>query len=210
MSVAEHTTGDAGERDLHAEMITFGRAARDAATDLSQATTAAKNAALNAAAGALRDQRDGLLGANQRDLDEASELNAAMHERLVLTEDRIEAMACGLEDVAQLDDPIGSIIDSWERPNGLAISRVRVPLGVIGIIYESAPQRHCRRRRVVHQIWQRRDLARRIGKLSFVSRNSRLPGSRSRCCGAARGRGAIGADARSCSGGRAPAHERLC
>ena len=139
MSVAEHTTGDAGERDLHAEMITFGRAARDAATDLSQATTAAKNAALNAAAGALRDQRDGLLGANQRDLDEASELNAAMHDRLVLTEDRIEAMACGLEDVAQLDDPIGSIIDSWERPNGLAIRRVRVPLGVIGIIYESRP-----------------------------------------------------------------------
>ena len=139
MSVAEHTTGDAGERDLHAEMITLGRAARDAATDLSQATTAAKNAALNAAAGALRDQRDGLLSANQRDLDEASDLNTAMHDRLVLTEDRIEAMACGLEDVAQLDDPIGSIIDSWERPNGLAISRVRVPLGVIGIIYESRP-----------------------------------------------------------------------
>ena len=143
MSIAEDSASDSasgiGERDLHAEMIALGRAARSAATELSRAPTAAKHTALRAAAEALRDQRDELLGANQRDLDEAADLNAAMRDRLVLTVDRVEAMAHGLEEIVELDDPIGSIIDSWERPNGLAISRVRVPLGVIGIIYESRP-----------------------------------------------------------------------
>jgi len=139
MSVAERTAPDSEDRDLHAEMIAIGRAARGAATELARASTAAKNAALRAAAQALRDEGDRLLSANQHDLDDAGDLNAAMRDRLVLTGDRIEAMARGLEEVAELDDPIGSIIDSWERPNGLAISRVRVPLGVIGIIYESRP-----------------------------------------------------------------------
>ena len=138
MSVAEHAN-DPATGDLHAEMVALGRAAQGAARALAKASTKAKNAALRAGAQSLRSEQANLLAANQRDLDDAGDLNAAMHDRLVLNDDRVEAMARGLEEVAELDDPIGAVIDSWERPNGLAISRVRVPLGVIGIIYESRP-----------------------------------------------------------------------
>ena len=138
MSVAENSN-DHATSDIHAAMIALGRAAQAAARSLAAASTETKNAALRAAAQNLRDQRENLIAANQRDLDAARDLNAAMRDRLVLNDDRIDAMASGLEEVAELDDPIGAVIDSWDRPNGLAISRVRVPLGVIGIIYESRP-----------------------------------------------------------------------
>ena len=139
MSVAEQSERDATPYDLHEEMVAIGRAARNAAGVLAKASTETKNTALRAAAAFLRSESASLLAANQRDLDEADGLSAAIRDRLVLNGDRIEAMVRGIEEVANLSDPIGAVVDSWERPNGLAISRVRVPLGVIGIIYESRP-----------------------------------------------------------------------
>ena len=106
---------------------------------LAKASTAVKNRALEAAADLVRDHREALLAANRRDLAEAPPLAPAMRDRLVLDDGRIAAMARGIEEVAALDDPVGTVVDRWQRPNGLAISRVRVPLGVIGIIYESRP-----------------------------------------------------------------------
>ncbi len=139
MSVAEHSEREATPYDLHEEMVAIGCAARTAAGVLAKASTETKNTALRAAAASLRSKSASLLTANQRDLEETKGLSAAMRDRLVLNGDRIEQMVRGLEEVADLGDPIGAVVDSWERPNGLAISRVRVPLGVIGIIYESRP-----------------------------------------------------------------------
>ena len=139
MSVAERDERDALGGDLHAEMVAMGAAARAAATMLAKAPTAAKNRALRGAAERMRGAGEALLAANRRDLEEARALGPALRDRLALDDDRIEAMARGLEEVAALDDPVGTVVDGWERPNGLAISRVRVPLGVIGIIYESRP-----------------------------------------------------------------------
>ena len=139
MSLAERAEPDAAGGDLHVEMAAMGAAARAAAAMLAKAPTAAKNEALRCAAARLRGAGEALLAANRRDLEEAPALGPALRDRLVLDEDRIEAMARGLEEVAALDDPVGTVVDGWERPNGLAISRVRVPLGVIGIIYESRP-----------------------------------------------------------------------
>ena len=122
-------------------MAAIGRRARDAATTLAVTPTAAKNAALVAAAAAIRADGAGILAANGEDMAaaRAAGLNPAMLDRLALDEARVEAMAVGLEDIAALDDPIGAVIAEWDRPNGLRISRVRVPLGVIGVIYESRP-----------------------------------------------------------------------
>ncbi len=139
MSVAEQPERDTALYDLHEEMVAMGRAARISAALLAKASTEAKNQALRFAAGLVRNGRTALLAANRRDLEEAHDLRPALRDRLVLDDHRIEAMARGLEEVGALDDPVGAVIDSWERPNGLAISRVRVPLGVIGIIYESRP-----------------------------------------------------------------------
>ena len=139
MSIAEQSERDATPYDLHDGMLAIGRAARTAAGVLAKTSTETKNTALRAAAALLRSESASLLAANQRDLDEAAGLSAAMRDRLVLNGDRIEAMVRGFEEVANLSDPIGTVVDSWERPNGLAISRIRVPLGVIGIIYESRP-----------------------------------------------------------------------
>ncbi len=115
--------------------------ARDAAHALASADSAAKITALQAAAAAIRGHAAPLLDANAKDLAYAREkgLTAAMTDRLLLDQGRIEAMASGLEAVADLPDPVGDIMAEWERPNGLRIARVRVPLGVIGIIYESRP-----------------------------------------------------------------------
>ena len=121
--------------DLHTDMRQIGQRAREAARELAFASTSAKNRALTAAAAAMR------ASANARDLDEAKrdKLTDAMIDRLALDQKRIEAMAKGLEEVAALPDPVGALMAEWQRPNGLAIQRVRVPLGVIGIIYEARP-----------------------------------------------------------------------
>ena len=119
----------------------IGRAAVDAARALSQATTSQKNAALTAAAAQLRAQAPVILAANKIDLQQAKDrgLSGAMLDRLLLDEKRIESMAKGIEDIIALADPIGATTAEWTRPNGMRIQRVRVPLGVVGIIYESRP-----------------------------------------------------------------------
>jgi glutamate-5-semialdehyde dehydrogenase len=122
-------------------MRALGRQAREAAGAMALAPAEAKNAALKAAARELRAQTAAIVEANGRDLAAASEggRSAAFLDRLMLDPKRVEAMARGLEAIAGLDDPVGSVLAKWTRPNGLAIERVRVPLGVIGIIYESRP-----------------------------------------------------------------------
>jgi glutamate-5-semialdehyde dehydrogenase len=127
--------------DIAATMRAIGTAARDAAQVLALATPAAKNLALLAAAAAIRTNRAAILEANARDMAAAEKrsLTAALLDRLKLDASRVEAMAKGLEEVAAQPDPVGAVLAEWTRPNGLVISRVRVPLGVIGIIYESRP-----------------------------------------------------------------------
>ncbi len=127
--------------DLHDTMIALGEAARAALADLAAAGTETRNAALEEAATAIRDNAEALIEANGRDMGLAREqrLADAMLDRLMLDEGRIEAMATGLEAIAALPDPVGAVMAEWARPNGLVIARVRVPLGVIGIIYESRP-----------------------------------------------------------------------
>ncbi|HEY0745432.1 MAG TPA: glutamate-5-semialdehyde dehydrogenase [Steroidobacteraceae bacterium] len=118
----------------------LGRAARSAAHTLAFASTAQKNRALTEAAAALRNAAPKILAANEGDLREAGTgLSGALLDRLRLDTARIEAMAEGLEDIAAARDPIGVHLAAWRRPNGMLIQRVCVPLGVIGIIYESRP-----------------------------------------------------------------------
>ncbi len=119
----------------------IGEAARTAQRVLALASTEAKNKALLAAAENLRLRKDEILLENAKDMAAATEkgLSAAMLDRLELNDERIEGMATGLEQIADLDDPIGTLLEEKERPNGLRIQRVRVPLGVIGVIYESRP-----------------------------------------------------------------------
>ncbi len=122
-------------------MAGMGRDARAAAEKLALASPAAKNRALLAAADALRSHRHRILAANERDLRDAAAAapSAALLDRLRLDERRVLAMAAALEEVARLADPIGTILAEWSRPNGIVIQRRRVPLGVVGIIYESRP-----------------------------------------------------------------------
>ncbi|WP_071873234.1 glutamate-5-semialdehyde dehydrogenase [Atopomonas hussainii] len=124
-----------------AYMQSLGQAARDASRVVAQASTAQKNAALLAAAKALDAARAELTEANQKDLDNgrANGLEAALLDRLALTPARIDGMIEGLRQVAGLPDPVGTIRDMTYRPSGLQIGRMRVPLGVVGIIYESRP-----------------------------------------------------------------------
>jgi glutamate-5-semialdehyde dehydrogenase len=119
----------------------MGRQARAAAYKLAQLTSCEKNAILHAMAAAMRGSAPVMLAANARDLASGSEkgLSPAMLDRLRLDEPRIEAMAAGIDQVATLPDPVGQVMDAWERPNGIRIEQVRVPIGTIGIIYESRP-----------------------------------------------------------------------
>jgi len=119
----------------------IGRAALAASIPLAQATTATKNRALLAMAAALRENVAHILAANEIDMRASKErgLSGAMLDRLKLDASRVEVIAKGIEDIAALPDPIGAIIADWTRPNGMRIQRVRVPLGVIGIVYESRP-----------------------------------------------------------------------
>jgi glutamate-5-semialdehyde dehydrogenase len=121
-------------------MQAMGRAARLAAKQLAFASSEQKNRALLAAAAALRDSRDDILSANDADVRESGgELSAALRDRVRLDAARVEAMARGLTEIAEARDPIGARLAEWSRPNGMQIQRVCVPLGVIGIIYESRP-----------------------------------------------------------------------
>ena len=115
------------------------REARAAGRRLARATSAEKNAALTAAAANLRAGAERLLEANRRDLAAVKSESAAFRDRLTLTAERIEAMARGVEEIVALPDPVGETIRAWQRPNGLQIQQVRIPIGVVGIIYESRP-----------------------------------------------------------------------
>ena len=128
-------------KDVARLMREIGAAARAAQRVLALASTEAKNKALIATAESLRRRKNGILSENAKDMAAGAKkgLSAAMLDRLELNDERVEGMASGLEEIAALDDPIGTLLAERNRPNGLIIQRVRVPLGVIGVIYESRP-----------------------------------------------------------------------
>ena len=130
-----------GIGNLQAAMGAIGREARAAARILALAGTAQKNRALAAMAKSVRASRAAILTANAEDVAEAKAAGAAAAflDRLTLNPASIEAMAVGVETIRRLKDPIGSVLAAWRRPNGMRIERVRVPLGVVGVIYESRP-----------------------------------------------------------------------
>ena len=131
----------AADGDTETMMRGVGRSAREAAREIALASTEQKNLALVEAAKSLRAAMPAILSANARDLAAAREAGrpASFIDRLMLDGKRVEAIARGLEEIALLADPVGTVLAEWTRPNGLRFERVRVPLGVIGIIYESRP-----------------------------------------------------------------------
>jgi glutamate-5-semialdehyde dehydrogenase len=131
----------ASEPDLPSVMAELGRRARSAGASLGLADSETKSAALREAARAMRSRSPEILDANARDLAEPERqgITASLRDRLALDPKRLEAIAAGLEAIAALPDPTGRVLAQWSRPNGLDIERVSVPLGVIGIIYESRP-----------------------------------------------------------------------
>ena len=131
----------AASPDIDRLMDEIGRRARAAARPLSFASAQSKTRALNAMADAILSKRDHILAENARDLGdvEGTGMLASSIDRFTLTEARIDAMADGIRTIAALADPVGEVIAAWERPNGLQIERVRTPLGVIGVIFESRP-----------------------------------------------------------------------
>ncbi|MEJ2376652.1 MAG: glutamate-5-semialdehyde dehydrogenase, partial [Pseudolabrys sp.] len=130
-----------GTGDIAAAMAETGRGARAAAKALALAPAAQKDRALAAMAAAIRAHKAAILAANAEDVAEArgGGATAAFLDRLTLNEARVEAMAAGMEIIQSLKDPVGDVMAAWTRPNGMTIERVRVPLGVIGTIYESRP-----------------------------------------------------------------------
>ena len=132
---------DASATEIREMMRKIGDNAKATARQLATATTAAKNAALRKSAESLRRRQNEILSENAKDMAAVQEkaIESALLDRLMLNKERIEAMAKGLDDIAELPDPVGVVTDEWERPNGLRIQRRRVPLGVIGVIYESRP-----------------------------------------------------------------------
>ncbi len=127
--------------EIHEQMQAIGKNARAAYAVLAEASNEQKDMALVQAALALREHATGILHANEKDMAYGREkgLDAALLDRLKLDEKRIEAMAAGLETIVTLPDPVNKMLDEWARPNGLVLQRVSIPLGVIGIIYESRP-----------------------------------------------------------------------
>jgi glutamate-5-semialdehyde dehydrogenase len=127
--------------DAAAIVAELGRRARAAAVALRNAPTPTKNRALADAARLIRAERPAILAANAKDIAaaKAAGMTEALQDRLLLNDARVEAMAKGLDDIVALPDPVGAEIERWTRPNGLAISRVRVPIGIIGVIYEARP-----------------------------------------------------------------------
>ncbi|MEE8345157.1 MAG: glutamate-5-semialdehyde dehydrogenase [Woeseiaceae bacterium] len=132
------TTESSGVSEMMDEL---GRRAREAASELALCPGSQRNQALQAAADSIRDSADAILDANEADMAAAERrgLSAPLLDRLALNPERLESMATGLEAVVELPDPVGRVLAEWDRPNGLHIQRVAVPLGVIGIIYESRP-----------------------------------------------------------------------
>ncbi|MFW6381028.1 MAG: glutamate-5-semialdehyde dehydrogenase [Bacillota bacterium] len=123
------------------EVVAQANKAQQASRKLSNMSAESKNQALQSIAERLEDSMDKILEANRRDMavGRENDLSQALLDRLKLTEDRIQSMARGLREIVQLEDPIGEIPGAWRRPNGLDIARIRVPLGVVGIIYEARP-----------------------------------------------------------------------
>lgn len=132
---------EAGSQALPAMMDALGRRARAAARELARASSEQKTAALRAAAAAIRAGSAAIIAANAKDMAAARErgLSGAMLDRLLLDEGRVEGVARSIDEIIALPDPVGQVMAEWPRPNGMVIRRVRVPLGVIGIIYESRP-----------------------------------------------------------------------
>ncbi|MGL5448554.1 MAG: glutamate-5-semialdehyde dehydrogenase [Rhabdaerophilum sp.] len=141
MTATIHPIPYAEKARLRADLVAMGRKARAAQRALALMSAEAKADALRAAATAIRAAQPAILEANAADVSEArgSGQNDAFIDRLLLTPERIEAIAKSVEDIADLPDPVGEITSEWTRPNGLNISRVRTPLGVIGVIFESRP-----------------------------------------------------------------------
>ena len=141
MSLAEAQADASAGVDVATEMAAIGKAARTAARRLANATTKEKNAALRAMAKAIRQNSAAILAENALDVADAREAGSAgsFIDRLALDPKRVEAMAAGIDEIAALPDPVGTVLAEWDRPNGLHIERVRTPLGVVGIIYESRP-----------------------------------------------------------------------
>ena len=133
--------GNQGHNDIAGLMHNIGRAARSAGRALAKTSTEDKNKALRAAAASIRANAETIKAENAKDMAaaRAKNLTPALMDRLELNDPRIASMAKGLEEIAALEDPVGQVIAEWTRPNGLVIQRVRTPLGVIGIIYESRP-----------------------------------------------------------------------
>ncbi|WP_298422054.1 glutamate-5-semialdehyde dehydrogenase [Rhodoblastus sp.] len=132
---------DGGAADLEKSLLAIGRSARKASRVLALAAPEQKNRALRAAARILRDRKADLLEANALDMASAraKDLGPAMLDRLLLDDKRIASMAQSLEDIADLPDPVGRVLETFQRPNGLRIERVATPLGVVGVIFESRP-----------------------------------------------------------------------
>ena len=139
MNVPVQLVGGTGK--LAAAMRELGREVREAARSVALAPAAQKNRALTATARAIRGSCGQILAANAQDVAQAkaARATAAFIDRLALNEARVEAMAAGIEVVRKLKDPVGTVMVAWRRPNGMRIERVRVPLGVVGVIYESRP-----------------------------------------------------------------------
>lgn len=127
--------------DAAAIVAALGDRAKHAATALRNAPTAAKNKTLTEGARLIRSESAAILAANALDIAAARKagMNEAMQDRLLLNAARIEGMASALDDIASLPDPVGSVVEQWQRPSGLSFTRVRVPIGVIGVIYEARP-----------------------------------------------------------------------
>ena len=127
--------------DIDSLVIDIGRRAREASRSLAVASSLQKKDALIFGAKSIKENTADILENNKKDLDfgKSKGLSDALMDRLLLNEERIDSMVVGLEAIANQDDPIGEIMEAWERPNGLEIKRVRTPLGVIGVIYESRP-----------------------------------------------------------------------
>ncbi|MHA1559152.1 MAG: glutamate-5-semialdehyde dehydrogenase [Alphaproteobacteria bacterium] len=140
MSV-QFATDDRAGSDLSALMMALGQKARIAAALLPVVGADRKDAALRAMAGAIRERASSILVANDEDVAAADlkGIAGSFRDRLIVNPERIEAMAVGIEEIAALADPVGEVMAAWVRPNGLRIERVRTPLGVIGVIYESRP-----------------------------------------------------------------------
>ena len=140
-SVVSSSLSASEQETLRARVRAVAEAAHHAARQLARASTDQKNAALGAMTSALQASRAAILTANAADVEEArrARVSAALIDRLVLTDRRLDEMIESVDAVIQLPDPVGEVIRAWQRPNGLTIQKIRVPLGVVGIIYESRP-----------------------------------------------------------------------